>query len=173
MEACLHSGSGWRVFDLVGFHSLTLCWKFSIQHREEGNVSIDAQGCSTGLLQPGADDLWAGFNTSYFMGNDKHFIWDEVHTVLRGPALEVAHVHHLTHVHVPQVVPSSTWQHLQCCEGEVGGSATLSEPVGWFVDRGSKGDMETGDNQETQQSWWLWWRVTETLSKIKARLLLL
>lgn len=68
------------------------------------------------------------------MRYDKHLIWDEVEPILSGLALEVAEVHDSTHIHVPEIVPASTWQNLQGCDREVGGGTTLSEPVDGAAD---------------------------------------
>lgn len=130
----MDSGCSWRVFNLMDFHPLALCRKFSIQHREEGRVWIDGVRCCALLLQPGADYLWVGLHAGLFVRDDKHLIRDEVGPVLSGLALEVAEVHDSTHIHVPEVVPASTRQHLQRCNGEVGGGTTLSEPVGGPAD---------------------------------------
>lgn len=138
--AYLDSGCSWRVFHLVGFHPLVLRWKFSIQHREEGDVWIDGVRCRALLLKPGADYLRVGLHASLFVRDHKHFIWDQVEPVLSGLALSVGHVHDSSHVHVAEVVPASTWQYFQCRDGEVGGGTTLSEPVYGAGD----GDCRTG-----------------------------
>lgn len=142
IKTYLHSGCSWRVFDLMGFHPLVLRRKFSIQHREEGYVWIYGMRCRAFLLQPGTDYLWVCLYACLLLGDDKHFIWDEVEPVLSGLALEVAEVHDSTQVHVPKVVPASAWQHLQCCDGEVGGGTTLSEPICAVADRDWRADVK-------------------------------
>lgn len=113
----------------MNFHPLILCRKLSIQHGEEGNVSIDGVRRAAFLLQPGVDYFRVCLHAGLLVWDDKHLVWDEVEPVLSGLALEVADVHDPAHVHVAQVVPSSARQHLQCCDGVVGGLTALSEPV--------------------------------------------
>lgn len=132
----------------MGFHPLVLCRKFAIQHMEEGYVWIDGLSCRALLLQPGADYLRVCLHAGLLVRDDKHLIWDEVESVLRSLALEVAEVHDSTHVHIPEVVPASTWQHLQRGDGDVGGGATLSEPVGGVADGAWRGDMKERESQE-------------------------
>jgi len=132
----------------MGFHPLVLCRKFAIQHREEGNLCIYGMRCQASLLQPGADYLRVHLNARLLVGDDKHLIWDEIKPVLGALALEVAEVHDSTCVHVAEVVPASARQHLQCCDGEVGGGATLPEPVGGAADGDRRADIEEGESQE-------------------------
>lgn len=132
----------------MGFHPLVLCRKFAIQHMEEGYVWIDGLSCRALLLQPGADYLRVCLHAGLLVRDDKHLIWDEVQPVLSGLALEVAEVHDSTGVHIPEVVPASARQHLQRCDGDVGGSTTLSEPVGGVADGDWRGDMKERESQE-------------------------
>lgn len=114
---------------MVNFHPLILCRKLSVQHGEEGNVSVDGVRGAAFLLQPGVDYFRVCLHARLLVRDDKHLVRNEVEPVLSGLALEVADVHHPAHVHVAQVVPSSTRQHLQCCDGLVGGLTALSQPV--------------------------------------------
>lgn len=133
----------------MGLHPLALRRILAVQHREEGNVTIYGVRRGAFLLQPGADYLRVGLHARLLVGDDKHLIWDEVEPVLSGLTLEEAEVHDSTHIHVPEIVPATTRQHLQSCERDVGGGTALSEPVGGAA----HGDRGAGfKERQSQQS---------------------
>lgn len=112
--------------DLVSLHPLILNGELRIEHGEEGHVRVDGERRRAALFQPSVDDLRIGLHTSELLWDDKNLIRDEVESVLRGLALGEAEVHDSSHVHVPQVVPSPAWEHLQGWNGQVGAALTKS-----------------------------------------------
>lgn len=132
----------------MSFHPLILCGKLSIQHGEEGSVGVDGVRGAAFLVQPRGDDLRVCLHAGLFVRDDKHLVRDEVEPILGGLALDVADVHDPTHVHVAQVVPSSARQHLQGCDGVVGGLPAPSEPVDRLADGERRAVKEKGKEQQ-------------------------